>query len=389
MFIIKGKYTIARIFLQNETDLEEATKEQITQLVNHPAFTRPISIMPDCHKGIGSVIGFTMPIGDLVVPNVIGVDIGCGVLSVNLGKVKNFDPETFDVIVKGNIPVGREVHKHKYSPNSTELYVGRSTDGKIKDICYKIQGEKMLSHTINSIGTLGGGNHFIEVGKDNKGNLWLTIHTGSRNFGKKVADYHQHKAIKLCAMMKVEVSKEMAYLPLEYGGEEYLQDMKVAQTYAFMNRKVIADVLIEKMQEVFDNVSDIERIESVHNYIDKYRMIRKGAISAHEGQEVVIPFNQEDGVIIAIGKGCVKMNQSAPHGAGRVLARGEAKRKLDLDLHLASMKEKGIYTSTLNENTLDECRGAYKSIDLIKDNIKDTCEILTTIKPIYNFKATE
>jgi len=393
MFVIKGKHTIAKVYLSNESDLEDNARAQIQLMVDHRAFTKAMAIMPDCHKGAGSVIGFTAPVGDLIIPNVIGVDIGCGMLAVNLGKLENFDRKGFDEYLQANIPAGcnvRENSKVTADKIPSKIEMRQDFVNMLKgmvETCDKIK-KGLRDYAYQSLGTLGGGNHFIEVDVDPEGDHWLVIHTGSRNFGKKVAEYHQHKAKILCDMMHVDVPAGMEYLPIEYGGKEYLDDMKIAQEYAKFNRKIIADILTKFFYPTTNCFEVFEEIESVHNYINfTDKIIRKGAISAHKGEKILIPLNMSAGIIVAEGKSNINMNFSAPHGAGRLFGRAQATKTLSMEDFKKSME--GIYTSCISEKTLDESPNAYKDPKVIYDNINETCEVLFTMKPVYNFKATE
>ena len=392
-----------KIFTDN---IDEIAVGQIMQLLAQPAFRdKKIRIMPDVHAGAGCVIGFTADLGDKVIPNIVGVDIGCGMHVIKLGKV-DIDLKQLDEFIHKNIPAG-------FAANSS------SYNGKTKKI-FDFTKLYCFSELINvrrcdlEIGTLGGGNHFIEVDVDEEDNKYLVIHTGSRNLGKQVASIYQNKAIEYCKSMvqpKVDakikelkeqgrqleidnaikaiyeefkqysVPKELCYLEGKLR-DEYLHDMKLCQEYAVFNREVIARRIM-----TFLNLKPLDEFECIHNYIDDKNMVRKGAISAHKGEKVIIPLNMRDGSIIGLGKGNPDWNESGPHGAGRLLARGEAKRTLKLEDYKDSMK--GIYSSTVNESTIDESPMAYKPSEEIVEAIKDTVDITTIIKPIYNFKAGE
>ena len=331
-----------------------------------------IRIMPDVHAGAGCVIGFTADLVGYAVPNLVGVDIGCGVLTIEVDKdFKSF--ALLDEIIKNNIPSGFNVHKQIIS----ELYRGHNSlqlIGEIERVCKDILKEDPTRH-LHSIGTLGGGNHFIEW---NEGKVYnyLVIHSGSRNFGHKIATHYQKKAIEKCS---ANVPKELKYLEGK-DAEDYLRDMKVAQEFAVANRGVIGTVIVDKLNIKFRN-----NWETVHNFIDESNIIRKGAISAAFGEYVTIPINMRDGSIIGRGKGNPDWNYSAPHGAGRLMSRNQAKRNLDLEEFKKEMT--GIYSSTISEDTLDEAPMAYKPIDSILDKLKETVEIVDIIKPLYNFKG--
>ena len=389
MFVMKGKYNIAKIYL-DEVDIDESTKVQVQTFLNHPALSHSnIAIMPDCHAGKGAVVGFTMTMNEYIIANLIGVDIGCSVLSYNLGKV-DVDLSELDKFFNENIPSGFKVYNHK-NPSGwvderiRELYQYSNHFTKnISEIAQKINPDKE-DYFFNSIGSLGSGNHYCELGVDSSGNKWLTIHSGSRNFGLQIANYHQAKAVALSKRFFKE-EKDLAFLPMEYGGKEYLEDMAIAQKYASLNRRVMMQRIVngffkEKYEEKYT-------IESVHNYIDlDKKIIRKGAISAQENELVIIPFNMRDGMMIGRGKGNKDWNYSAPHGAGRSMSRKQAKNELTMDAFTKSME--GIYTTSAVESTLDEAPMAYKPMDLILKNIADTVEPLTFVKPLWNFKAKE
>jgi RNA-splicing ligase RtcB len=372
MKVLNGKYNHANVMIDQ---IDETTETQIKSFLDHPVFQKcHIAIMPDCHAGAGAVIGFTARIKDYVIPNIVGVDLGCGVLAIQLGKV-DLDLADFDKYIKGHIPCGMK-HRSMVSPNVFEDEYFDILDA-IEKICFRLNLD--YDDVLRQAGTLGGGNHFIEVDIDKDDNKWLLIHTGSRNFGLKVANYWQNKAKQLTSRMFVDVSKGLEFLPLEYGGAEYIEDMIIAQKFAKINRAVIKDILAQG--------HDVINIESVHNYIDKEMMIRKGAISAKEGEKLVIPLNMRDGVIIGRGKGNNLWNQSAPHGAGRIMSRSQAKKQLTIEAFKESMD--GIYSTCLNADTLDEAPFAYKPSEVILNAIKDTVEVEAILKPIYNFKASE
>ncbi len=393
-----------KIFTDN---IEYEALEQIKTLTGHPAFSDcKIRIMPDVHAGAGCVIGFTADLGDKVIPNIVGVDIGCGMLTVNLGQIY-IDFEKLDEVVKRYIPSGRSIHSIEICK---EYFFRRFR-------CYKhLQNIDRLQ---KSLGTLGGGNHFIEIDEDSESNRYLVIHTGSRNLGKQVADYYQNLAIEKCdrkhkinyyhnelienfksqgkekeinsAWQELnqwfkkyipELPKELSYLT---GKDrlDYLNDMRLCQTFASDNRFMIARTIMEKMK--WDTN---ESFETIHNYIEpRTNMVRKGAISAKKGERVVIPMNMRDGCIIAIGKGNEDWNCSAPHGAGRLMSRKQAKESIPMIDFKESMV--GIYTTSVDVSTLDESPMAYKPADEIINHIGDTVKIERIIKPIYNYKAKE
>lgn len=387
--------------------VEEKALSQINSLIAQPAFSEcKVRIMPDVHAGAGCVIGFTADLGDKVIPNVVGVDIGCGMLTVELGKI-DFDFKWLDFVIREFIPSGRNVHKEKQDEfeGFHELY------------CYeKLKNPEWIR---DSVGTLGGGNHFIEIDVDDDGNKYLIIHTGSRNLGKQVAEYYQklaiinmgidkecleHKESYIISYLKdqgrqseidsvlrafrknfqrsMEMPKELCYLEGR-DKKKYLDDMNICQYFARLNRFKIADKICDEMGWEMKNM-----FETVHNYIDiRTNIIRKGAVRASEGERVLIPINMRDGCIIGIGKGNKDWNCSAPHGAGRIMSRMEAKKKIQLADYKRSME--GIYTTSVSEDTIDECPMAYKPMDEIVKLIEPTVEIERIIKPIYNFKASE
>ena len=324
--------------------------------------------MPDVHEGLGCTIGTTMTIQDKIVPNLVGVDIGCGIETIKL-KNRKLDLEELDRIIYDYIPSGFNIRnkEHKYAQNITfhNLVCRNHVDIKRARL---------------SIGTLGGGNHFIEVNQNEKGELYLNVHSGSRHLGKQVADYYQKLAYVKLKSKSIKIKKYLAYLEgQDY--HNYLNDMAIVQKYAVYNRKAIVDEIINRMKFEIE-----EQFTTIHNYIDlDFMILRKGAISAKKGEKILIPINMRDGSLICMGKGNKDWNYSAPHGAGRVMSRKEAKRQVRLEEFKESMR--GIYTTSVNKSTIDEAPMAYKSIDEIMESIRDTAEILEVIKPIYNFKA--
>ena len=392
-----------KIFTDN---IEEKALEQVKTLLSQPVFSEcKVRIMPDVHAGAGCVIGFTANLGDKVIPNVVGVDIGCGMLTCELGKI-DIDFEHLDYAIRDKVPSGMNVHENALH-----------TFDEIDDI-FCIKSLKNYEWIKNSLGTLGGGNHFIEIDADEEGNKYLVIHTGSRNLGKQVADYYQNIAIERINGSKKELNDKVNALIADYkaqgrekeigsaiqelrnayktcqkmpndlcyiGGEDrlnYLHDMGICQRFAVRNRHEIASTICEEMGW------DFSSFETIHNYIDlETNIIRKGAISAKLGEKVLIPINMRDGCIIGIGKGNDDWNCSAPHGAGRVMSRSEAKKNVKMDDYVHSMD--GIFTTSVCEDTLDECPMAYKPMDEIIKNIGDTVDIVKIIKPVYNFKARE
>lgn len=396
MLKVKGKYNEAIIYTDN---VEEEALRQILELCNQEAFKdSQIRIMPDTHAGAGCTIGTTMTVRDKIVPNLVGVDIGCG-MEVAIIKERCVDLEKIDKVIHDFIPSGRDVRESEHKYNSF-----------INLDILRCKNEIDLERARLSIGTLGGGNHFIEVNKDTEGNLYIVVHSGSRYLGKQVAEYYQNVAYRELTSLKEEkqkiikklksegrereiqstlanlkfpeIKKDLAYLQ-DRSFDDYIHDMKIVQLYAVYNRKAIIDEIINKM-----GLTVIDQFTTIHNYIDLKNMIlRKGAISAQEGERVIIPINMRDGSIIAIGKGNSDWNYSAPHGAGRLMSRSKAKEILNINDYKEAMR--GIYSTTINEYTIDEAPMAYKPIYEIINNIQDTVTIQKIIKPIYNYKATE
>ena len=346
--------------------IEPEAMAQIDRLLKQSAFKNSkIRIMPDVHKGMGCVIGFTGNLGDKVIPNIVGVDIGCGLVTAKLGKIE-LDLKELDCIINKHIPSGFKTHN--------ERIVRFKELTKLK--CYRsLNDTKRLER---SIGTLGGGNHFIEVAKDLEDNLYLVIHTGSRNLGKQVAEYYQKLAIKTC---KVDIPSDLAYLT-GTDREDYLHDMNICLEFASLNRKTILDLICKHA-----NLKVIDSFETIHNFIDTdSNIVRKGAISAKSDEILTIPINMRDGSIIGIGLGNSDWNYSAPHGAGRIMSRMKAKKTLNYNKFKVSMKD--VYSTSVNIKTLDEAPFVYKPINEILDNVTDTIKIIKIIKPIYNFKAS-
>ncbi len=393
-----------KIFTEN---IEPEALNQIYTLVKQPAFANcKVRIMPDVHAGAGCVIGFTADLGDKVIPNIVGVDIGCGMLTVELGNIE-IDFTALDSAIRKRIPSGRNVHDGRWI-RFDELQQLR---------CFReLKDTKRLER---SIGTLGGGNHFIEIDTDSEGGKYLIIHTGSRNLGKQVAEYYQKLAVeimqgkdelyamqeKLIAEYKAKgrkseiqkaitelhrkfhpnplgIPKDLCYLTGKYR-DDYLHDMAICQRFAVLNRNAIASAIIDEM-----GWRSLGAFETIHNYIEfGSNLVRKGAISAKAGEKLLIPINMRDGCIIGVGKGNEDWNCSAPHGAGRIMSRSKAKETVSLEEFENSMK--GIFTTSVNQSTIDESPMVYKTMVEIIENIADTVEILKIVKPIYNFKASE
>ncbi len=386
--------------------IEWKATDQVYTLMKQEAFaSQKVRIMPDCHSGSGCVIGFTSTMSDKVIPNVIGVDIGCGMRVAELGDIA-CDLPALDGYIKRKIPAGMQV-----CDGADERGVKIISQLRCRD---KLTNMSWLER---SLGSLGGGNHFIELDKGEKG-LYLVVHTGSRNLGKQVADYYQKLAVrrikresdeekaemaaaiarlKSCGL-QVQIPDELERIKKKYREntaipddlcylcgadmDDYMHDMRLCQQFAILNRTIISDKILN-----FLGAGRIRVWESVHNYIDEFNIVRKGAISAHDGQKVIIPMNMRDGCIIGRGKGNPDWNESAPHGAGRLMSRAEAKRNLSLDEFTRQME--GIYTTTADYSTLDEAPMAYKPVEEILKFIGDTVDIEEIVKPIYNFKAAE
>lgn len=390
--------------------IEESAMKQIRQVSEMEVFRDiPIRIMPDCHSGKGCVIGFTAKMEDFAIPSLIGVDIGCGMECVELGNT-DIDLAKLDEAIRKYVPNGRNVHETE--DNFSEIIINQ---------LYCKDRLKNADWLKRSGGALGGGNHFIEIDIDDDGNKYLVIHSGSRNIGKQVAEIYQQMAIddlsgandletetkkliedykrtgrqkdiqrgiaelKRKFQPKLSVPKELSYLTGEHR-EMYLHDMKLCQKFASENRYRIAKEISYGMDWDIDRFSN--GFETIHNYIEhNTNIVRKGAISAKEGEIVLIPINMRDGCIIGKGKGNPDWNYSAPHGAGRIMSRSKAKETVSLEEFEQSMQ--GIYTTSVNRSTIDESPMAYKPIEEIMENIQDTVEVVKIIKPIYNFKASE
>lgn len=400
MIELKGKHNIAKVFTDN---VDNATIGQVTALLNQGSISdSTIRIMPDTHAGKGCVIGTTMTLTDKVIPNLVGVDIGCGMAVAELKETRIELPK-LDSVIRKNIPSGfsirDSVHKYLRNVSLEELY------------CYK---NINIDRAEKSLGTLGGGNHFIEIDTNEDDKLYLVVHTGSRNLGKQVAEYYQEEAWKsikygnrgelvkqkiaeLTALgrqseIQSEIEKikstvevvprELAYCHGELF-DKYIHDMKITQEYAYWNREAIVDTILNEM-----HLHAEVMWQTIHNYIDTDNMIlRKGAISCQAGEKVIIPINMRDGSLICLGKGNPDWNYSGPHGAGRLMSRSEAKQSFTVSEFKKTMKDAGIYTTSVGQDTLDECPMTYKPIDEIIENIEPTAEIIEIIKPIYNFKA--
>lgn len=410
----------AKIFTRN---IEESALKQVKRLLDIDVFAdKKIRIMPDVHAGAGCVIGFTGDLGDKVIPNIVGVDIGCGMRVLRLEGVSRIDYHAFHQHIERNVPSGmacRDERKGFRQLAGAEMELYQQAKEEMNSL-YCLRSLKDTGHIKRSIGTLGGGNHFIELDTDPAGHIYLVIHTGSRNLGKQVADLYQRRAIghltegydefeddirRLIEEYKAagrrkeiqgeilrrrhnhEVKEpllpaELCYLEGE-AREEYLHDMRICQRWAVINRRLIAMLLLE----FFPQVSVAEEFESIHNYISDDNMIRKGAISAAAGERCIIPLNMRDGSLICTGKGNPDWNFSAPHGAGRVLSRSQAYRTITMDDFKASMR--GVYSESISDYTRDESPMVYKPAGEIIRGIGDTVDIDAIIRPLFNFKASK
>ena len=403
---VKGKYNTAKVF----TDVIDETSLKQIQLLCNQEFTagEKIRLMPDVHAGAGCTIGTTMTIKDKIVPNLVGVDIGCGMETLVIHKesdvAKNFSGAVLDKIIRKNIPCGFDIRKKPHN------FVSEVEWDKVK-------GKFTKNRAILSLGTLGGGNHFIEADKDDEGNLYIVVHSGSRHAGLEIAEFYQEmawnqlnqktksdldgmiaelkatgrqseieeKRIKMNAQIKTAIPKDLAYVS-GYLFDDYINDMKIMQHFAALNRKAMIDSISIGLRIKKEDL--IEQFTTIHNYIDIENMIlRKGAVSAKKGEKLLIPINMRDGSLVCIGKGNEDWNCSAPHGAGRVMSRMKAKRQLSMEEFKAQMS--GIYSTTVSKATLDEAPMAYKTMDDIVNNINPTAHIEKIIKPIFNFKAAE
>ncbi len=368
MIVISGKYNEAVVFTNY---LEPTAREQIQTLCDQPFVAgSKIRIMPDVHAGAGSTIGTTMTIKDKVVPNLVGVDIGCGMETIRLTD-REVNWARLDRLIREKIPAGHDIRSriHPYL-EEIDLSKLRAREGGRNDARLK------MDRAYRSLGTLGGGNHFIEGNRDEEGRLYIVVHSGSRHLGLQIAQYYQRLAQK----EQPHSLRDLAYLEGQ-SMEDYCHDMQIMQRYAVLNRKAIIDVISQGMDLEVE-----EDFTTIHNYIDMENMIlRKGAISAQAGELALIPFNMRDGSFICRGKGNPDWNYSAPHGAGRIMSRTQARKELSLKSLHEDMA--GIYTTSVKTSTLDESPDAYKPMEEISNLIKDTVDVLYHLKPEYNFKA--
>ncbi len=404
---INGKYNNAVVYTDN---IDHACMDQLKNLLNCDAFADvTIRVMPDCHAGSGCVVGYTQTIADKIVPNLVGVDINCGMAYT---EIPNVDLHTLDKIIHEHVPAGMNIHH----PGKLPKKIVTKTEVLIDKLHIRRNlSDKQYARALNSVGTLGGGNHFIELAKSTKtGKHWLIVHTGSRNLGLQTANYWQRQAERdlgglkrrtgeLIAALKADgrdaeieaeikrlkaespkVPKDLAYLEGD-GMDGYLADVKTVSAYADLNRQVIVETILGKLG-VLTPRTVIHTTR--HNYIDlDRRIIRKGAVRAEADEQLLIPLNMRDGSLLCIGKGNAAWNYSAPHGAGRVMSRGQAKRELSMDDYRATMAN--VYTTSVNEATLDEAPMVYKPAAEIEALVGDTVEVVDHLVPVYNFKAGE
>lgn len=394
MIELQGKFASAKVFADT---VDPSAITQIITLLNQPYIKGcKVRIMPDVHAGAGCTIGTTMTISDKVCPNLVGVDIGCGMKTVRVSE-REIDLERLDNLIYSEIPAGCNIRQtaHDFAKqiDLSELRCAKFVD---------------IDRALRSIGTLGGGNHFIEVSRDSSRQMYIVVHSGSRHLGVEIANYYQsagYKALRsdglkpIIEKLKAEhreteiettlqkikaerlgIPKQLAYVDGELF-ENYLHDMKIAQNFAELNRQAIIAKIINGMK-----LTPNLQFTTVHNYIDtEKKILRKGAVSAEKGEPLLIPINMEKGSLLCVGKGDENWNYSAPHGAGRIMSRSEAKRNLSMAEFEHRMV--GIYTTSVSENTLDECPMAYKPIEEIISNITPTAKIIDILEPIYNFKS--
>jgi len=386
--ILKGQYTNAVIFSETA---ESSALDQIRSVIDQPFMKdAKVRIMPDVHAGTGICIGYTATMNEYVVPHFIGVDIGCGVSAIPLSKKCDLNFKNLDFFIRSHIPFGFSINQQIDFSEAYEVWTGMnlketSVPKDFDEFCERIEGdykrfEMDKRRILPAIGSLGGGNHFISIDKDSSGQCYAVVHSGSRNYGKCVAEYHQKKA------SKGDQSDKFGYLSGQEK-DDYFQNMAVAQVYASLNRRVILKRLGSFLKTKF---SEENIIESVHNYVDfSDGIIRKGAISAKKNEKVLIPISMADGILFCQGKGNPEWNYSAPHGAGRVMSRSMAKQSITLSAFKKQMSEAGVWSSCINRETLDESPMAYKSLEEIEFAIGDTVDIIDHWKEVYNFKASE
>ncbi len=400
MIEIIGTYNVAKCFTDH---LEEAAARQIQSVCDQPAFAGcKLRIMPDVHAGMGCTIGTTMTIRDKIVPGMVGVDIGCGMETVKLAE-KEIDFAALDALIRVKIPSGRDV-RQLHHPLNYEIDLNQ----------LRCSPYVNLARARLSLGTLGGANHFIEVDRNDVGERYLVVHSGSRHLGLEVCNYYQdqgrfamwggaryqldqriaeykaagrHKEIQsmLNEMKKeheISVPKALAWVEGRLF-DDYIHDMRIIQRFAVLNRKAMTDVILSGL-----GLTRVEEFTTIHNYIDtEFMILRKGSVSARAGEKLLIPINMRDGSLICVGKGNEDWNCSAPHGAGRLMSRKQAAATLSMDEYRAEMA--GVFTTCVVEDTIDESPMAYKSLDEIVSQIGPTADIVERIRPVYNFKAAE
>lgn len=379
MFEIQGKYATAKVM----TDfVEDEAQAQILRICNQEMFKdASIAIMPDCHAGAGCVIGFTAIVKDKIIPNLIGVDIGCSVSAIHIPVDICGDFAKLDAVIRSRVPSGFSIRSTPHP-----LLKGTQLEKDIFTTTIDIGDNGSMARHMCSVGTLGGGNHFIEVGATPDGQAYLLVHTGSRNFGKRICEYHQAIATEKCQDV---AEKSIRYLEGD-DMQKYIEHMKVAQKFAQMNHQAIQTEIFDGMG--WGRIEDIgpqHKIFTSHNYLEfipDHVIIRKGAVRAAQGESFLLPMNMRDGTLVCLGKGNSEWNVSAPHGAGRILSRGRAKRELSVEEFKVAMN--CVWSTCVSPETLDESPMAYKAMDEIIPHIAPTAEIVTTLKPVYNFKAS-
>ena len=373
MRTVNGIYTSAKIFTTNneQTAVDDYAIAQIQMLCdNEAARGSIIRIMPDVHPGKVGTIGLTMTVGERILPNLVGIDIGCGMTLAEL-RTSKVEFQKLDAVIRDHIPSGFSV-RNKVHRFADEI--------DLEDLrCYKsIRPEKAF----HSLGTLGGGNHFIEVDTDNEGMLYVVLHSGSRHLGKEVTEYYLNEGQQHIKAQGLQIPYELTWLDGALK-EDYLHDLQIVQQFAELNREIMLDELVKGMKwKVADSYS------CIHNYLDfseDVPMLRKGAISAKQNEQVIIPINMRDGILLGYGLGNTDWNNSAPHGAGRIMKREDIKQHYTVSTYKAEMK--GIYSTCIGKDTLDEAPFAYRPVDEISEVIKDTVNIKKRIRPVYNFKA--
>ncbi|MDR0425209.1 MAG: RtcB family protein [Clostridiales Family XIII bacterium] len=383
--------------------LEPAAEAQIKAVCDREEFAGcKIRIMPDVHAGMGCTIGTTMTISDKIVPGMVGVDIGCGMETVEIAE-RGIDFAALDRLIRSEIPCGREIRKIEHALNA-----------EIDLNALHCVSEVNVARARRSIGTLGGGNHFIEIDRSDSGGLYLVVHSGSRHIGNEVARWYQEEAYRaLCGRAKNQIAEMIASMKAEGREREiaetikrlknvendtipkdlayvsgtlfdsYIHDMKIIQQFAVLNRRAMAEVILRGM-----GLTEIGRFTTIHNYIDTDSMVlRKGSVSADRGERLLIPINMRDGSLICVGRGNDEWNRSAPHGAGRLMSRTAALKMLSMDEYKSEMS--GVFTTSVSRDTLDEAPMAYKPMDEIISHIAPTAEVVERLRPVYNFKASE